>query len=225
MSGDKAPGSSRRDTLTAKRNRARTIASRLREAYPRARCSLEHRDPVHLLVATILAAQCTDARVNMVTPHLFRMFPDVYALASAPLPALEDAIHSCGFYHAKSRNIKLACQVIAERYDGRPPDTMEELLKLPGVGRKTANVLLGECFGVPSIIVDTHCGRLARRMGFTESEDPTQVERDLMGLWDRENWTINSHCMLFHGREVCKARGPACQDCSVAMHCPRNGLA
>ncbi len=209
-----------KESLASKRSRAAHIYERLRAAYPDACCSLDHGSPLELLVATILAAQCTDERVNQVTKSLFLKYPDALAYASAPQEALEQDIHSCGFYRNKAKNIQHMCRALLERHGGQAPGTMEELLKLGGVGRKTANVLLGECFGVPGIIVDTHCGRIARRLGLTMAEEPVKVEQDLMNLLPRETWTAFSHGMVFHGRATCQARAPRCPQCPVREWCP-----
>lgn len=212
-----------REPLAAKRARAVEVQSRLSDAYPDACCSLNHSNPLELLVATILAAQCTDERVNQVTPSLFRKYPNAQAYFDAPREDLEQDIHSCGFYRNKAKNIQSMCRELLERHGGQVPGTMEELLRLAGVGRKTANVLLGECFGAPGIIVDTHCGRIARRLGFTTQEEPAKVERDLMNLLPKERWRTFSHCMVFHGRAMCQARAPQCPRCPVREWCPFPG--
>lgn len=207
-------------TLTAQRERARKIYERLIAAYPEACCSLTSRSPLELLIATILAAQCTDARVNIVTKDLFRKYRRVEDYATARVEELEQDIHPCGFYRNKAKNIIGACRKIVAEFGGQVPGTMEELLTLDGVGRKTANVILGECFGKQGIIVDTHCTRLARRMGFTKEEDPHRIEKDLMKVWPPECWTPFSHTMVFHGRAVCSARAPKCSACPLAGLCP-----
>jgi endonuclease-3 len=209
-----------KNTLQGKRERAGEIFKRLRKAYPDARCSLDHKNPLELLVATILAAQCTDVRVNIVTRTLFRKYrrPRDYVLA--PRAEIEAAIRTCGFFRQKAKGIVNACSRIIETYGGVVPNTMEDLLTLDGVGRKTANVLLGECFNTPGIIVDTHCIRLSRRLGFTRNEDPAKIEQDLMKIWPREDWTLNSHCLVFHGRTVCRARKPQCAQCPINDLCP-----
>jgi endonuclease III len=208
------------ESLRAKRERAMAVYGIMRETYPEVRCSLDHYDPLQLLIATILAAQCTDERVNKVTPALFRRYPDAPAFAAADEAELSALIHSCGFFQTKARNIRRACAKITEWHGGRVPGTMDELLELDGVGRKTANVILGECFGVQGVVVDTHCGRLARRLGFTRAEDPAKVERDLMKVWPPDSWTLFSHCLVFHGRAVCMARSPRCSACPVRELCP-----
>lgn len=205
--------------------RARAIDRRLAKAYPDAKCALDHKNPLELLVATILSAQCTDARVNMVTPALFRKYPNARALAAADPAELEHAIQSTGFFRNKAKNIRAACQILVERHGGKVPPTMEELLELPGVARKTANVILGNAFGVPGITVDTHLGRLSRRMGLTTHQDPVKVERDLAELLPPIEWTMFSHRMIHHGRRICTARKPLCNQCPVEDLCPKIGVA
>ena len=210
----------RRDTLEANKRRAKTILARLRKQYPDVECSLDYESPLHLLIATILAAQCTDARVNVVTKTLFQKYRCAQDYVDAPQAELEGYIKSCGFYRNKAKNIKKACASIIDKFGGAVPGTMEELLTLGGVGRKTANVVLGDCFNTPGVTVDTHCGRLARRLGFTKNVDPAKVEQDLMKVWPRKDWTIFSHCMVFHGRAICTARAPKCSACPLADCCP-----
>jgi endonuclease III len=204
--------------------RARRIVRELTRLYPDARCTLDFADPLQLLVATILSAQCTDARVNRVTPALFARYSDVHSFASAEQAELESLIQSTGFFRNKARNILDCCRQIVEQYNGEIPSTMEKLVQLPGVGRKTANVLLGNAFGVPGIPVDTHVGRLSRRMGLTEHEDPVRVEHDLMKLLPSKEWTNFGHRMIYHGRAVCHSRSPDCNGCTLAKFCPRIGL-
>jgi endonuclease-3 len=206
------------------RKRARQVVRILARQYPHARCSLDYGSPVQLLVATILSAQCTDARVNQVTPALFARYPDAAAFANARPAELEQAIQSTGFFRNKARSILECCKLLVAEHGGNVPGTMEELVRLPGIGRKTANVLLGNSFGVPGITVDTHVGRLSRRLGLTEETDPEKVERDLMGLIPKKEWTNFSHRMIFHGRQVCHARSPRCDDCGLAKVCPRVGV-
>jgi endonuclease-3 len=206
------------------RRRAGRIVHTLARLYPDAKCALNYQDPLQLLVATILSAQCTDVRVNLVTPALFARFPDAEAFAAADPRELEKAIQSTGFFRNKARNIIACCQQLVEHHGGRVPSTMEELVVLPGVGRKTANVVLGAAFDIPGITVDTHLGRLSRRMGLTTHTDPTKVERDLMALLPPREWTMFSHRMIFHGRRVCHARKPRCQECALAGLCPKVGL-
>lgn len=204
----------------ANRERASLVFDRLKRAYPDARCALDFDSPLELLVATILAAQCTDVRVNQVTKTVFRKYRTPEDYVNAPRAALEEDVRTCGFFRQKSKCIVNACQRIMEVYGGAVPGTMAELLTLDGVGRKTANVLLGECFHTPGIIVDTHCKRVAHRLGFTKQTDPGKVEHDLMKIWPREDWTLYSHCIVFHGRRVCHARGPVCSQCPVGDLCP-----
>jgi endonuclease-3 len=205
---------------TALVRRARAINRTLAQVYPDARCELDYDTPYQLLVATVLSAQCTDVRVNMVTPALFARWPDAVAMAGADVGELEDAIRTTGFFRAKARSIlELSADIVA-RYDGEVPGRLAELVTLRGVGRKTANVVLGNAFAVPGITVDTHMGRLARRLGLTTNEDPVAVERDLMALIERREWTLWSHRIIFHGRRRCKARAPECGSCEIASLCP-----
>ena len=208
--------------LTQKANKERVleIIQRLAEAYPDARCSLDFETPLELLVAAILSAQCTDERVNIVTKDLFKRFKTPQDYLDTPDEELENLIRTCGFYRNKAKSIKKACATLVERFSGELPGSMEELLQLDGVGRKTANVLLGECFGVPGIIVDTHCKRVTHRLGLTKNTDPVKIERDLMKIVPREHWTMFSHYMVFHGRRTCHARKPQCDNCPIADRCP-----
>jgi endonuclease-3 len=206
------------------RARAQRIVRWLSRAYPDAHCALHHDNPLQLLIATILSAQCTDARVNLVTPALFAKYPDARAFAAADLIELERAIQSTGFFRSKARNILACCQWLVEEHDEQVPATMEELVQLAGVGRKTANVILGNAFGVPGIPVDTHVGRLSRRLGLTTHTDPVKVEHDLMGLIPAKEWTDFGHRMIFHGRQVCHARKPNCAGCGLRKLCPRVGV-
>lgn len=207
--------------VATKRQKALEILVRLKRLYPDATCSLNYETTVQLLVATILSAQCTDERVNMVTPALFAKYPDAPALAKANLTDLENLVRSTGFYKNKAKNIKGACQLIVSKFGGEVPQVMEELLELPGVARKTANVVLGHGFGINmGVTVDTHVKRLTKKLGLTASDNPIQVERDLMKLLpqhDWENWSIR---LIYHGRAVCKARRPNCQECMLADLCP-----
>jgi endonuclease III len=195
----------------------------LAEAYPDAHCELDYRTPLELLVATVLSAQCTDQRVNAVTPALFARYPDAGAYAGADRPELETLIQPTGFFRAKADSIQHLAQVLCERYGGDVPDRLEDLVMLPGVGRKTANVVLGNAFGVPGITVDTHVGRLARRFQWTDQREPDRVEADLMALFPRKDWTDISQRVIWHGRRVCHARRPACGACSLARVCPSYG--
>ncbi len=196
----------------------------LARTYPDAHCALHYESPLQLLVATILSAQCTDVRVNMVTPALFARYPDAEAFAAAKPAELEKLIHSTGFFRNKARNIIACCRQLVEKHEGQVPQTMEELVPLPGIGRKTANVILGNAFGVPGIPVDTHVGRLSQRMGLTEATDPVKIERDLAQLIPKKEWTMFAHRMIFHGRQVCHARKPLCEQCTLNAVCPRIGI-
>ncbi len=185
---------------------------------------LDHANPFQLLVATILAAQCTDERVNMVTPGLFARFPTPEAMAAADQSELESIIRSTGFFHNKAKSIRGASAALSERFSGRFPDSMEELTALPGVGRKTANVVLGTCFHRPAIIVDTHVRRVAQRLGLVASDDPDEIERELQGVLPEPTWTAASHALTFHGRRCCSARKPDHERCPVRRLCPSRDI-
>ena len=201
--------------------RAPEILTRLVAAYPDARCALDHGDAFQLLCATILSAQCTDARVNLVTPVLFARYPTAEALARAEPADIEAIIRSAGFFRSKTRSLIGMAQALVADHGGEVPRTMEALLALPGVGRKTANVILGNAYGInEGITVDTHVARLSRLLGLTGHEDPAEIERDLMPLFPRDHWTLLSHLLIFHGRQVCIARRPRCADCVLADLCP-----
>jgi endonuclease-3 len=206
------------------RTRARSITRKLAQLYPDAHCALHYANPLQLLIATILSAQCTDERVNRVTPALFARYPDAKALAEADQAELEKMIQSTGFFRNKAKNIIACCQQLVELHHGEVPRTMEELVPLPGVGRKTANVILGNAFEVPGIPVDTHVGRLSQRMGLSKHSDPVKIERDLMTLIPCKDWTMFAHRMIFHGRQVCHSRKPSCEQCQLAALCPRQGI-
>ena len=209
------------ETLDQRRARAAEIITLLRRDYPDARCSLDFTNALELLVATVLSAQCTDERVNIVTKTLFTKYRSAADYADAPIADLERDIKSTGFYRSKAKHVQEAARIIATRYGGDVPRTMEELTALPGVARKTANVVLGNAYGiVVGVVVDTHVGRLARRMGLTASEDPAQVEKDLMALYPQSDWLDLSHLLIYHGRAVCQARRPLCESCSSARICP-----
>jgi len=200
---------------------ARAIVRRLRKEHPDAECALHHADPFQLGVATILSAQCTDEMVNRVTPELFRRYPTPAALAVAPREEIETLVHSTGFFRNKAKNIQGFAREVAERHAGRVPDTMESLLALPGVARKTANVILGVAFGkAEGIVVDTHVRRLALRLGLTREEEPERIEEDLRALLPRKDWIDAGHLLIWHGRRVCDAKKPACHRCVLADRCP-----
>ncbi len=205
----------------SQQERALALLARLKQLYPHATCTLNYETPVQLLVATILSAQCTDERVNQVTPELFARFPDASAIAQAPRTEIESLIRSTGFYRNKAKNIQAACAMIVSDFEGKVPDTMPDILKLPGVARKTGNVVLAHVYGINAgVTVDTHVKRLSSRLGLTEYSDPKRVEKDLMALLpqpDWENWSIR---LIYHGRAICKARQPLCESCSLADLCP-----
>jgi endonuclease-3 len=195
----------------------------LGETYPEAHCELDFATPYQLLVATILSAQCTDVRVNMVTPHVFAAYPTPADLVGADRAALESMIESTGFFRAKAASLQGMAARVVEVYDGQVPGRLKDLVTLPGVGRKTANVVLGNAFGVPGITVDTHFGRLSRRFGWTTAEDPEKVEAEVGSLFPKSEWTVLSHRMIWHGRRICHARTPACGACPLAQLCPSFG--
>ena len=197
------------------------ILARLKREYPDAHCELDFETPLQLLIATILSAQCTDKRVNMVTPELFRTFPDAESLSIADPEKLEGLIKSTGFFRNKTKSLLGMSGAIVERHNGKVPSTMEDLVKLPGVGRKTANVVLGNAFDInEGVVVDTHVGRLSVRLGLTDETDPVKVEQALMKLFPRDDWALLSHLLIFHGRRVCIARSPRCESCVLADVCP-----
>jgi endonuclease-3 len=204
--------------------RARRIVRELARAYPEARCSLDFDSPVQLLVATILSAQCTDARVNKVTPALFARFPDAHAVADAEPAELEALIRTTGYFRNKAKNIIRCCRQLVEDHDGEVPRTLEALVKLAGIGRKTANVVLGHAFGLAGIPVDTHVGRLARRLGLTTRANPVHVEHDLNVLIPKKDWSLFGLRLIYHGRRVCRARKPRCEECNLAGLCPKVGV-
>ena len=215
----------RAEPLEAKKRRARLVFRRLARAYPDARCSLNSSSPLELLVATILSAQCTDVRVNQVTPLLFSKYRTAADYARAPAGELERDIRQTGFFNSKAKSLRLAGATIAAEHGGRVPDTMEKLLRLPGVGRKTANVILGNAFGKSEgFVVDTHIGRVARRLAFTRETDPRKVENDLIEIVPRARRTLAAHQLIFHGRQTCQARKPHCEECPVDPFCPRVGV-
>jgi endonuclease-3 len=203
-----------------RRQRARRIVRELHRLYPDAECALHHENALELLVATILSAQCTDERVNSVTPALFREYPDAQAYAASDTHALEASIRPTGFFRNKAKSLQGLGRSLEERHGGEVPDNMHDLVELPGVGRKTANVILGTWFGRPAITVDTHVGRLANRLALTKSKDPVKIELDLQAVIPESDWTFASHALIWHGRRICKARKPACQDCGLERDCP-----
>ena len=203
--------------------RARKTYRALGDAYPDARCELDFRNPYELLVATVLSAQTTDKRVNLVTPAPFAAYPDPPALAAADRATVEGIVQPTGFFRAKTDALLKLAQALVERYDGRVPARLEDLVTLPGVGRKTANVVLGNAFGIPGITVDTHVGRLARRFGWTTETDAVKAEHAIGALFPGRDWTLLSHRLIFHGRRCCHARKPACGACPVARWCPSYG--
>ena len=204
--------------------RVRGIVARLTREFPAARTALEHGDPFQLVVATILSAQCTDERVNMVTPALFRKYPGPEILARAPLPEIEAMIRSTGFFHAKARSLKGCSAALVRDHGGKVPRSIEELVKLPGVGRKTANVVLGSAYGIASgVVVDTHVKRLSGRLGLSAQATPEKFEGDLMKLIDQDGWILFSHLLIWHGRKTCHARKPACPACVLNDLCPSAG--
>ncbi len=211
---------------TADKRFAAKVTRVLRKDYPEATCALKHESPLQLLIATILSAQCTDERVNLVTKDLFRKYPTAAKLAAVPLPQLEKAIQSTGFFRNKAKSIHACCQQLVDQYDGDVPPDLDKLVELAGVGRKTANVVLGTWFGIPTgVVVDTHVSRIARRLGLTGESQPVKIERDLMQLLPKKEWIDFSHRMIHHGRRVCKARKPDCEACSMQSFCPRIGVA
>lgn len=208
----------------ARTRRARRIDRALAERYPDAHCELDFRNPFELLVATVLSAQTTDVRVNQTTPVLFARYPDAAALAAASPDELEEILRPTGFFRAKARSVTGLSRALVEEHGGQVPGRLEDLVKLPGVGRKTANVVLGNAFGVPGITTDTHVMRLSARLGLTTSDDPLVVEKDLCHLLPRKDWTMASHRLIFHGRRTCFARRPACGACPITALCPSAGI-
>lgn len=216
------------ETIEQKKKRAKKISVGLRKLYPEADCALVHVDPLQLLIATILSAQSTDETVNRVTPVLFKRFKTAKALANAPREEIEEIIHSTGFFRQKAKSIQGAAQKITEQFGGKVPDSMDDLVTLPGVARKTANVVLGTAFGKnEGVVVDTHIGRLATRFALTwtskNDKDAVKIERDLMAIFPRKDWTLLGHALIWHGRRVCSARRPDCTACTLASHCPAAG--
>lgn len=215
-----------RESATAKRERTRRILAGLRQTYPTAHCELDHGNPLELLIATILSAQCTDKQVNVVTAALFKRYRKASDYADAPLKELTEAVRRIGFFRNKAKNIRNCCRKLLERHGGEVPEDMDELTALDGVGRKTANVVLGNAFGINvGVVVDTHVARLSGRLGLTTAKTPEKIEVDLMRLVPREDWAMLSHWLIWHGRRRCSARRPECAQCEIAELCPRKGVA
>ena len=216
-------GKERPASIRSIKQRVARILPNLHQAMPNAKVELDHRNPLQLLIATILSAQCTDQRVNEVTPALFRRYTNAADYAKADPSELETIIMPTGFYKSKTRSLIGTGKMLLERFGGKVPQTMEELLQLPGVGRKTANVLLGNCFGQPAVVVDTHVKRVAHRLGLTESEDPEVIEQDLQRVMPLDQWTSGSERLLLHGRYVCVAKRPKCEQCYIYTECSWEG--
>ncbi len=206
------------------KTRIRKIIKILNRLYPKPETALHHKNALELLISTILSAQCTDVRVNQVTPALFKKYRSAKDFAEANLPELEAMIRTTGFFRNKALSIQGACQTLMQKFGGKVPESLEELTELRGVGRKTANVVLGECFGVPGIVVDTHVKRLSYRLGFTRQTDPEKIEQDLMKVVPKKDWTNFSHQLIFHGRAICGARKPLCEKCELNVLCPKKGV-
>jgi endonuclease III len=214
-----------KETHKELQERAKRIIRGLEKQHPEAKCALIHSNPLELLIATILSAQCTDERVNIVTAMLFRKYRRCEDYLAVPPAELERDINSVTFFRNKTRSIQKACQILVEKHDGRVPQTMEDLVELPGVGRKTANVVLGTAFGIPTgVVVDTHVSRVSQRLGLTHNKVPEKIEADLMEIIPRKEWIDFSHRMIWHGRRVCKARKPACEACALEKICPSSTL-
>lgn len=210
-----------RESLAAKKERVLEIIKIFEQEYSDADCTLEYTDVLQLLISTQLAAQCTDARVNIVTKDLYKKYPDVYAFANADELELQNDIRATGFFRNKAKNIIGCCKMLIEQYDGKVPEAMEDLLKLPGVGRKTANLVRGDYFKIPGIVVDTHATRLSNKLGLTKNKDPYKIELDLMKVVPKEYWTSFCHQLVYHGRAYCNARSPKCDICPIAHLCPQ----
>jgi endonuclease-3 len=214
-----------RETAAAKKERAKKICAALSRTYPNAHCELNFSNPLELLIATILSAQCTDKRVNIVTPELFEKYHGAKDFAEAPLAEIEDAVKSTGFFRNKARNIKACCAALVEKFGGEVPRTMDELHALAGVGRKTANVVLGNAFNINvGVVVDTHVTRLCHRLGLTKKKDAVKIEQELMQLVPQNDWTLFSHWLIWHGRRRCFARKPDCVNCEIQNLCPQIGV-
>lgn len=202
-----------------KKEQAVLCIEALKKEYPDAECSLSYTDPLQLIIATRLAAQCTDARVNMVTPALYERFPDIDAFCDADVKEVEELIHSCGFYHSKAKDIVAMCRMLRDELSGKVPDTVEELIKLPGVGRKTANLVVGDIYGKPAVVTDTHCIRICGLLGLTDNTVPQKVEKDLWAVLPPEDANNFCHRLVMHGRAVCIARRPQCENCCMKDYC------
>jgi endonuclease-3 len=213
-----------RESLPEKKVRAKVIYRQLSKNYPNVRCELDYKNAFQLLVATVLSAQCTDKRVNQTTPALFKKYPNPQKMAKADLRDIQNLVKSTGFFRAKAKNIKGLSNKIMEKFDGKVPSNLEDLITLPGVGRKTANVVLGHAFGIPGITVDTHFGRLSRRFGWSKQNNPVKVEFEVGELIPEKEWTNLSQRMIWHGRRVCHSRKPACGACALAKLCPSYGI-
>jgi endonuclease-3 len=223
--GAKAPSAKAGKSVEVRRERVAKILPILKQMYPHARCSLDHGNALELLVATILSAQCTDERVNIVTKDLFKKYRSAGDYAKAPQEKLEKEIQSTGFFRNKAKSLRGMGQALVDEHAGKVPATMEELTHLPGVGRKTANVVLGNAFGQNvGVVVDTHVARLSNRLGLTNHADPVKIEQDLMEIVPREDWTLFSHLLIHHGRAICTARNPKCEQCPLLPHCPAGQL-
>lgn len=212
------------ETVAKRKKRAQQVYDWLSEAYPGVKTFLAHESPFQLLIATILSAQCTDERVNKVTPELFQFYPDCATFAKAEVDHIAHLIRSIHFFNTKAKNCVHTARILLEAYQGEVPPQLEALVKLPGVGRKTANVVLGQAFDIPGITVDTHVKRLVKRMGYTAEEDPVKIEKDLMTLWPKAIWSEFSTVLIVHGRKVCHARVAQCDSCGVSSFCPRIGV-
>lgn len=206
------------------RNKTARILNQLQQLYPDAHCALNYENPFQLLIATILSAQCTDVRVNMVTADLFAKYPSVQDLAEANLQTLEGEIRSTGFYRNKAKSLRGCARMLLQLHQGQVPQTLQELVRLPGVGRKTANVVLGNAFGIPGMVVDTHVKRLSRRFAWTNQQDPEKIEQDLCALLPAKQWVQAAHLLIHHGRQLCKAPTPLCSRCRLLPDCPRRGV-
>jgi endonuclease-3 len=212
-------------SLDAQIRRMKEVLRLLKREYPEAECSLSYETPFQLIIATVLSAQCTDERVNKVTPALFKKFPTAQKMSKATIPELEELVKTTGFFRSKAKALKETSIALVEQYQGEVPQTLDELVKLRGVGRKTANVVLGNAFGIPGLVVDTHVGRISRRMDFVRFNDPVKVEQAMMKIVPREDWTDYAHLLIAHGRAICTARRALCSGCPVARFCPKIGVA